>query len=125
MAEHEAVTGVSLSNKTYDFLNNIVTLLLPALGVFYASVAAFWGLGYVTEVVGTIAALSVLGGVLIKMSNKTYVAKEEERQLSNLDGTIAIDSSENTISGLSLDRDIIEIQGKKTLTIQVKDVASQ
>lgn len=128
MGKYEAVTGLSLSNRAYDLFNNAVTLLLPALGVFYATIAALWNLGYVTEIVGTIAAVSVLGGVVLKMSNKAYNAQQDEKarqEEQNVDGVLRImDSEDGPISGFKFaDPEVLE--KKSLLKIKVENTASQ
>lgn len=71
-----------LSNKAYDTLMNTVLLALPALGTFYFTIAQFWGLPYAEEVVGTLAALAILVGVILKVSKSSYIASEAQKDSS-------------------------------------------
>lgn len=76
MADHAAPatnSGLVLSDGAYDKLRMVVEKVFPALGVFYTVVAPFWGWPHVTEVVGTLAALAVLCGVLLSLARKGYV----------------------------------------------------
>jgi hypothetical protein len=68
------VTGTDhlLSNKTYDFLKKVVTLMLPALATLYASLAIVWGLPNSEAVVATLAALATFGGVLLRVSTTSW-----------------------------------------------------
>lgn len=61
-----------LSNKVYDFLKNLVQLILPALGTLYFTLATIWGLPAAEEVVGTLAAFATFGGVTLRLSKPSY-----------------------------------------------------
>ena len=51
-----------LSNSVYDKLKQVAQIWLPALAVFYITVAPFWGLPKQEEVAGTLMALDLLLG---------------------------------------------------------------
>ena len=61
-----------LSNSFYDVLKWVVTLLLPGLGTLYYAIAGIWGLAYAEQVVGTIAAVTVFLGVVMKLGDLSY-----------------------------------------------------
>ena len=63
---------MNISNKTYDILKFICTILLPALGTLYFALAQIWGLPYGEEIVGTIAAVTTFIGVCIGISSYNY-----------------------------------------------------
>lgn len=63
---------MNISNKTYDILKFICTILLPALGTLYFALAQIWGLPYGEEIVGTIAAITTFIGVCIGISSYRY-----------------------------------------------------
>lgn len=63
---------MTLSNKTYDVLKFLCTLLLPALGTLYFALAQIWGLPYGEEIVGTLAAVATFIGVIIGISSYNY-----------------------------------------------------
>lgn len=65
-------TGVTLSSNTYDKAKFVVQIVLPALGVLYASLAQFWGFPRVEEIVGSITALALFLGVVLRLSSKNY-----------------------------------------------------
>ena len=67
---------MSISNKTYDTLKFICTILLPALGTLYFALAQIWGLPYGEEIVGTIAAITTFLGVCIGISSYNYYKTE-------------------------------------------------
>lgn len=69
---------MKLKNEVYDVLKWVVTILLPALGVLYAALGAFWPLPAVQAVVGSLAAVAVFLGTLINRSTKAYNQEPEE-----------------------------------------------
>lgn len=69
-----AVTGLQLSNNTYNNFKFVVQIFLPASGVLYASLSEFWGFPKVQEVVGTISALALFLGIILRISSASYAA---------------------------------------------------
>lgn len=65
-----------LPDKLYDVLKWIALIALPAVGVFYFTIAKIWGLPYGAEITATIDALALLIGTLIGVSHLT-IKKEE------------------------------------------------
>jgi hypothetical protein len=66
-----------MSNKVYDVLKWIALIALDAVGVFYKTVSAIWGLPYGDKVLATCTALSVLIGALVGVSSAKYKKKAE------------------------------------------------
>lgn len=62
----------NMSNETYDFLKWICQLLLPALGTLYFALAQFWPLPYAEQIVGTLTAIDVFLGTVLKISTDQY-----------------------------------------------------
>ncbi|MDR2492472.1 MAG: phage holin [Coriobacteriales bacterium] len=60
-----------LPDKVYQILKWAGLIALPALGTFYSTLAGVWGLPFGTEVLRTCAALGVLFGVLLGVSQAT------------------------------------------------------
>ena len=58
-----------LPNKLYDVLKWVALIALPALSVFYATLANIWNLPYATQIPLTIDAIDVLIGTLIGISH--------------------------------------------------------
>ena len=58
-----------LPNKLYDVLKWVALIALPALSVFYATLAHIWNLPYATQIPLTIDAIDVLIGTLIGISH--------------------------------------------------------
>ena len=65
-----------LNDKLYDVLKWIALIALPALGVFYFTLAKIWGLPYGAEITATIDAVALLIGTLIGVSHLN-IKKEE------------------------------------------------
>ena len=70
---------MKLPNKVYDILKWVALICLPAVAVFYFTIAKIWGLPYEAEIPATINAIAVLIGALIGISNKNY-NKEEQNE---------------------------------------------
>lgn len=67
---------MKMSNKTYDFLVWIAQIVLPALGTLYAALSGIWGFPYGEQIVGTLTAVDVFLGALLKISNEKYKATQ-------------------------------------------------
>lgn len=63
---------MKLNNKLYDALKWVALIVLPALAVFYTSLAGIWGLPYAEAVPDTIMAIDLLLGALLGVSSATY-----------------------------------------------------
>ena len=63
---------MKLSNKVYDILKWVASILLPALGTLYFALASIWNLPYGEEIIGTITAIDVFLGALLQISTRNY-----------------------------------------------------
>ena len=64
---------MKLSNKAYDILKFVCTILCPALGTFIFTISKIWGFPpYAEEIVGTLSAAAIFIGALIGISTKNY-----------------------------------------------------
>lgn len=61
-----------MSNKLYDVLKFIAQIVLPALATLYFALAKIWGFPYGEEIVGTISAVDVFLGALLRISTEQY-----------------------------------------------------
>lgn len=61
-----------MSNRTYDVLKEIAQIWLPALATLYFTLASIWGLPYAEQIVGTISAIDVFLGTVLKISTIQY-----------------------------------------------------
>jgi hypothetical protein len=61
-----------MSNKTYDIMKEIAQIWLPAIATLYFTLASIWGLPYAEQIVGTISAIDVFLGAVLKISTIQY-----------------------------------------------------
>lgn len=66
-----------MSNKVYDVLKWIVTVVLPALGACYYGLAAIWGFPYGEQIVGTISIAETFLGAVLMISSANYKKTKE------------------------------------------------
>lgn len=67
---------MKMSNKMYDTLKQITQVALPAVGVFYATVANIWGLPFGEEIAATVAAAVTMLGAFLGVSSAVYKKHE-------------------------------------------------
>lgn len=61
-----------LGNTAYDVAKDATTIWLPAAATLYAALAAIWNLPFSVEVVGTVGAIVVFLGVVLKISSNRF-----------------------------------------------------
>lgn len=114
-SSHEKTKAPLLGDKSYDFLKKSATVLLPAAGALYFTLAQIWGLPRAEEVVGSIAALNTFVGVLVGVSSKTY-----HRSDAKYAGEIQIDDTGETKKiSLVVNGDPDEIDNMNEATFKV------
>lgn len=89
-----------LSNWSYDVLLKAATVTLPGMGALYFTLSQIWHLPYGNEFVGTVAAINVFVGLLVRISSATY-----NKSGAKYDGTL----------------EVVEENNKKTLTLSFDD----
>lgn len=110
--------NVLLSNSVYDKLMPVAQLWLPALAVFYITIAPLWGLPKQEEVAGTIMALNLLLGAVLGISNRQY-----QKSDGRFDGSINVESfEEEGYSNLNVQLDPAAITDKDEVTVRVNRV---
>lgn len=68
---------MKLPDNVYNVLKWITLIFLPAISTLYFALANIWGFPYVTEIVGTIAAIETFIGALIGISTIQYNKQKE------------------------------------------------
>ena len=63
---------LSMSNKAYDIIKWVVTILAPAFIVLYTTLAQVWGWSNSDRVTLTVGAITLFLGTLIKLSSTRY-----------------------------------------------------
>lgn len=61
----------AIKNSTYDKLKATATIILPAIGALYATLAGIWGWGFGPQIDATIQAIIAFINVLLGL----YIAK--------------------------------------------------
>ena len=61
-----------MTNRTYDIMKEIAQIWLPALATLYFTLASIWGFPYAEQIVGTISAIDVFLGAILKISTIQY-----------------------------------------------------
>ena len=67
-----------LSNRVYDCLKFLCTILLPAIGTLYFALSQIWGLPLAEEIVGTLSAVAVFIGAVIGISTAQYNKENDD-----------------------------------------------
>lgn len=67
-----------MSDKTYDILKEIAQIYLPALATLYFTLASIWGFPYAEQIVGTISAIDVFLGAVLKISTINYLKGDDK-----------------------------------------------
>jgi hypothetical protein len=66
------------SDKIYQIIKWVATIVLPSLGTLYFALAGIWGFPYGEQVVGTITAIDAFLGALIGISSYNYQMQNKE-----------------------------------------------
>lgn len=110
--------NVLLSNSVYDKLMPVAQLWLPAIAVFYITIAPLWGLPKQEEVAGTVMALNLLLGAILGVSNKQY-----QKSDGRFDGAINVETfEEEGYSNLNVQLDPASLADKDEVTVKVNRV---
>lgn len=86
----EASSKPILSNRSYDILKQTSAVILPAINALFYALAQIWHIPNSNEVIGTIAAVNVFAGALMKLSTKSY-NKSDAKYI----GDIRVENSED------------------------------
>lgn len=66
----------NISNRAYDILKAMATIILPAISALYITLATIWGFGFGEQVNATIEAvicfINALLGLFLKKSSSEY-----------------------------------------------------
>lgn len=76
--KHQVSQEPLLSNRNYDILKFVVSILLPGLATFYLGLDQLWNLPYEIQISGTITAASMLLGLLLRTTSRKYADQPVE-----------------------------------------------
>ena len=68
---------LKMSNSTFDVWKEIAQIWIPALSTLYFTLSGIWGLPYAEQICGTLAALDVFLGAILKISTYQYNKEDE------------------------------------------------
>ena len=114
-----------MSSKTYDLLKWIITVVLPAFGALYVTLASLWGLPAAEAVAGTVAALGTFGGVFLVYKSKAYFADSGPTDAA-YDGEMVIATDEagedpnKPVVMLNLSTSAPDLYDKDSITLKVR-----
>lgn len=112
------MTKPIMSNTTYNYMKYAVQIALPALGTLYFTLASIWGFPYGEEIVGTITAIALFGGVLIGVSKRQYDNTEQK-----FDGAINVDDELDDPYSLEFKKELPELAGQNEVTLKVNKLS--
>ena len=64
-----------MSNKTYDILKWVFTVVMPALTTLYLTLSIIWGWTYTEQIGATLTAIITFGCALLGISSVKYQKK--------------------------------------------------
>lgn len=107
--------NVLLSNRVYDWFKRCSLYILPALAAAYFGLAQIWGLPKAEEVVGSVAVIETLLGVIIRVSNGQY-----ENSPERFDGLINVSPDEEAgVTNLDVSLDPQAVATKNEIVVKV------
>lgn len=112
-------TKVVLSDAFYSALQNIVKLILPGLSAFYFALASIWNLPYAEQIVGTLAALAVFLGVILKLGKATYDSSDDKYH-----GEFVVDTvnPEKDVYSVDFHGPLMSLGTKNEILLKVRNV---
>ena len=90
-------SGPVLSNWAYDILKRFVTLILPAFGTLYVSLADIWALPNPSGVSATTLAVATFLGVALNVSGRAY-----DKSDAKYDGVIDVSQDDDGVKYAAL-----------------------
>ena len=90
-------SGPVLSNWVYDILKRFVTMILPAFGTLYVSLAEIWTLPNPSGVAATTLAVATFLGVALNISGRAY-----DKSDAKYDGVIDVSQDDDGVKHAAL-----------------------
>ena len=67
-----------MSHKAFDILRFFQSVLLPAIGTLYFTLAGIWNLPYAEQVAGTVTALVTFLGAFVEYKRQSWKGNQNE-----------------------------------------------
>jgi hypothetical protein len=107
-----------ISNRVYDALKNITQLWLPAFGTLYLTLATQWDLQKPEAVAASCLALATFFGIVLRVSNNSYVSKG----LGQVGAIVVTQPTPDSLSySLELDGDPADLKDMDQVTFRVQN----
>lgn len=105
---------MKISNKTYDVIKWIVTIVLPAIITLYSALANIWDFPYAQQIIPTLAAIEVFLGVIMGVSTYNYN--------KTCDGILHVDTSDEAKDSYLFEVDDLDnVTDKSKITLKIED----
>jgi hypothetical protein len=98
-----------ISNKFYDVIKFIATIVLPASGAAYFGLAGIWGLPFGEEIVGTITIVDTFLGAVLIITTVRYNKSD-----ARFDGALVVDTSDPVKDSYLIEVDNLATLPEKT-----------
>ena len=78
-----------ISNRTFNYLRQLVEVVLPGFGALYFALAQIWGFPYAAELVATIAAVVTFLGLVLMWLRNQY-----DNSVAKYDGEVVVNQQD-------------------------------
>lgn len=114
--ETETTPTLVMTDSVYKVVKFLVQVFLPAVSTLYFTLGNIWDFPSVEQVIGTVAAVTIFLGVLLRLASKVYNASD-----ARFDGSIVIsDNGEGKkVYVLELNGDPQDIDTAASVTFKV------
>lgn len=107
-----------LTSRQYNILKWVTMIVLPAITTAYGTFSNIWGWPYGDQIVASMAAITLLLGVLIGVSTNSY-----NKSSSGPAGTLVVDHTDvNSQTYLAFDQDPNTLTEGSQITLNVTHV---
>lgn len=103
-----------LSDRRYNQLKLLASLLLPGVAAAYFALAEIWGLPYGAQVSGTVSVINVFVGVLLAFAKALHEATG-----ARFDGHMVIEETEEGSRLRMRNVDVVALDTKDELTFKL------
>lgn len=107
-----------LSDKWYDHMKRLTTIILPAFASAYYALGGIWNLPETEKVVGTITVIITFLGAVLGISSKSYKNSDER-----FDGVVEVEEDPGGVKRVGFvvngDPETL-LQGKEEVTFKVQ-----
>lgn len=103
-----------INDQLYNALKYVVQIVLPGAGTLYFTLAQIWNLPYGEQVVGTLTAIALFGGLLIGLSKHQY-----DKSDYGFDGSMNVDEGQDEPFSLEFKQELPQLSNQETVRLKV------